>query len=128
MTTASLLGAFYTGRPAAAPNAISHMLWGKRAFRADRADVSHTVLGVSLNAGAMLGWSAVHELLPPATSNAARAAKAAGITALALVVDYVVMPKRLTPGFEERLSLAGLVLVYAAFGWGLFAASGDRAS
>jgi hypothetical protein len=38
------------------------------------------------------------------------------VTAGAYVVDYHLVPKRLTPGFEERLSPGALALVYAALG------------
>src|SRR6187549_3511786 len=65
-TTAAgmLLAALETRKPAAGLNAVSHILWGDRAARADRFDVRHTVAGSVLNAGAMVSWAAVNELLP----------------------------------------------------------------
>ena len=124
---ASVLSALYNGRAAAALNATSHIVWGDRAFRVDRADLSHTLVGVLLNAGAMLSWSVVHELLPEPRSNAARALEAAGVTALAYVTDYHLVPKRLTPGFEERLPPSALALVYLAMGVGFYAAPSPTA-
>lgn len=110
-----------TGRTAAALNATSHIVWGEPAFRADAASVRYTLVGALLNAGAMLAWSAVHELLPEPRSLAARAAKATGVTAASYVTDYYLVPKRLTPGFEERLSGEALALVYVALGLGFLA-------
>lgn len=120
-TTVGLLSTRHTGQPAAALNAVSHMLWGERAFRVDRADLSHTLVGMLLNAGAMLSWSTVHELLPKPRSPFVRVAKAASVSALAYVTDYHVVPKRLTPGFEERLPPSALALVYVALGLGFLA-------
>ena len=50
---------------------------------------------------------------------AALAAGAAGITAVAAVTDFKLIPERLTPGFEHRLSTRSLVLTYALFATGL---------
>jgi hypothetical protein len=42
-------------------------------------------------------------------------AKAGVVAALAYVVDYHIMPRRLSPGFEHRISPPGMVCVYASF-------------
>jgi hypothetical protein len=41
------------------------------------------------------------------------------VTALAAVVDLAIVPKRLTPGFEQRLTRPSITLVYAGFAVGL---------
>jgi hypothetical protein len=41
-------------------------------------------------------------------------------------VDYHVVPRRLTPGFEMRVSKSALALVYAALALGLWASSSLR--
>jgi len=120
--TASILSKLQTGRAASALNATSHIVWGKRAFRVDAADRKHTLVGVALNAGAMLAWCTVYELLPEPRSLPARLVKAAGVSVASYVTDYHVVPKRLTPGFEERLSRHGLAAVYVALGAGLLLA------
>jgi hypothetical protein len=58
----------------------------------------------------------------PTLANAA--VDAAAVTALASVVDLKLVPSRLTPGFERRLSKRGLAMVYLAFGAGLLLAAG----
>ena len=42
-------------------------------------------------------------------------------SAVACFTDYQLTPKRLRPGYEERLSRPSLALVYGAFGLGLAA-------
>jgi hypothetical protein len=38
--------------------------------------------------------------------------------ALAAVVDYQLIPKRLTPGYEHRVSIGAMVAIYAALAAG----------
>lgn len=118
-TTAALclLSSKDTGRPAAALNAVSHILWGDRAAKYDKWDLRHTLTGTALNAGAMGMWSAVHALFPAPRSVLGAARNATLVTALAYVTDYHLVPHRLKPGFEQRLSprsLAGIYGVLAA--------------
>ncbi len=114
---ALLLSAKDTGHPAAALNATSHILWGDQAASVDGADYQHTVVGGALNASAVALWSTIHSLLPKPQSALARLRNAALVAAAAYVTDYYVVPKRLTPGFEKRLSgpsLFGMYLTLAA--------------
>jgi hypothetical protein len=107
-------------RNAAAPiNATSHVLWGDEAGAADAVDLKHTVPGLLINAGAGVFWALVHELLlarSPARDRATAAAAGAAVGALAYVVDYRLIPRRLTPGWELRLSRRGVALGFAALG------------
>jgi hypothetical protein len=99
---------------AAGLNAVSHILWGDEAAKANDWDVQHTVVGGALNASAMAAWSVVHEALPRAHTWWGAALKGALLSAAAYAVDYHVVPKRLTPGFERRLSPTAMVVTYAA--------------
>lgn len=45
--------------------------------------------------------------------------RAAAVTALAAGVDYLLVPRRFTPGFEAHLPRTSIVLVYVAFAAGL---------
>lgn len=129
-TTAATVvcGAIENRSPAGALNAISHIFWGETAAHQDDLSGKYTANGVLLNSAAMIPWAALHHLLfkpqtresHPATA-LARGAVTAGI---AYVVDYHVVPKRLTPGFEKRLSNLSLFGIYAALALAL--ASGDR--
>ncbi len=110
-------------RRASAPiNAISHWFWPEQALRRDAPSWRHTGTGLALHFGSSLLWSSVYGWLRahrqrPALLNAA--ADAAAVSALAAVVDLAVVPERVTPGFEHRLSRPSLVLVYASFAAGL---------
>lgn len=119
-TTAAvvLLSRTNGGSFASGLNAISHMLWGEDAARHDEADVKHTLTGAALNAAAVSGWAALEEAavqkaniprkgLPMLLTSAA-------VSAAAYVTDYFLVPKRLTPGFEKRLSPQSMFVVYAA--------------
>ncbi len=124
-TTAALclLSSRDTGRPAAALNAVSHILWGDAAAKYDAWDIRHTLAGTVLNAGAMGMWSAVHACLPQPRSVLGAARNATIVSALAYVTDYHVVPHRLKPGFEQRLSGKSLFGTYAVLAASLAASS-----
>jgi hypothetical protein len=118
-TTATTAAALFvskteTDHVAAALNATSHILWGDDAAQHDDADLEHTLLGGALNASAMGAWALVNELLPRAHTPLGAVSKGVFVSALAYVTDYVVVPKRLTPGFEKRLSSAGMLTIYGS--------------
>ena len=103
-------------------NAVSHWYWGPRAEHKDGATVKYTLPGYLTHHGASIFWAVVFERLfgHRARRDAATAlATGATVATLAAAVDYTITPKRLTPGFEKRLSVPSLVVVYAAFGVGL---------
>lgn len=114
----SLAGRRETGSYPAPLNATSHIVWGDSAARHDELSAKYTGTGTLLHYGAALFWAALHEALP------GRAPARAAITALtAYVVDYHVVPRRLTPGFELRVSPGALAMVYGALALGLWAGS-----
>src|SRR5215207_1913895 len=57
---ATLCGALEAGHPAAAVNAVSHMLWGDEAMQRNAVSAKYTGLGAALNTAAVAMWSAVH--------------------------------------------------------------------
>ena len=135
-----------TGSGYAALNAISHWLWGPRAYRVDRPTWRHTAPAVAIHQMSSLFWGALFELLlrllrprpAPATNASARhratlsladvAGTAAIVTAVAALTDLRMVPERLTPGFENRLRPGSVALVYVAFGCGLLAIGAWRSS
>jgi|SRR5690606_18648545 len=104
-------------------NSTSHVLWGAEAGRVDGFSARHSLPGLMINAGAGLWWAVVYQKLfgeladrrGPVTALAGGLATAA----LAYVVDYKLVPKRLTPGWELRISDKSLYLSLAAMGIGL---------
>jgi hypothetical protein len=129
---ASALALAFAGRrengAAAAPvNAVSHWVWNREAFRANRPSVRHTVTGLLVHHAASVFWGTLHARawgLRNGHKQAAPAlAGAAAASAVACFVDFRFTPRRFTPGFEHRLSTRSLALVYACFGLGLAAGS-----
>jgi hypothetical protein len=111
-----------TGSTAAGLNATSHILWGEKAFRKDSFDWRHTALGAVLNAGAMASWATAQRLLFPRPRTLLGAAcTGVAVSAIAYVVDYYMVPKRLTPGFEARLTRSGLFTLYGVLAGALAA-------
>ena len=110
-----------TGSHASALNAVSHVLWGEGAARRNAVSAKYTGVGVAANYGASLLWAAFYELLGRGRRRSpARALRdGALVSAAAYVVDYHVVPKRLTPGFELRLPGRALAGIYAALAFGL---------
>ena len=120
----ALCGRRDTGHAAAPVNAPSHWVWGDEAIRRDAADLRHTGLGTAVHWASSVFWGVVFGALRarqprPDAGNAFR--DAAAVAALAALVDLRVVPHRLTPGFERRLSGASVCWVYACFAAGLAA-------
>ena len=121
----ALLGKKNQDSPLGPINAVSHWIYGEKATRKDQASLKYTLPGAIIHYASATMWGVVFEGLfrrvldrkkPVSTLEAA-----AATTAMACFVDYQLTPKRLTPGFEERLSKSDLAIVYAAFGIGLAA-------
>ena len=103
-------------------NATSHVLWGDEAGATDAVDVKHTLPGLLINGGAGIFWAFVHELLLQRMQRPDRAsavASGAAVAALAYVVDYHLIPRRLTPGWELPLSRRSVALGFVALGLSL---------
>lgn len=104
-------------------NAPSHWLFGREALQADRPSWRHTLTGLLIHQGSSMMWGVLYDQLfckQRKNSNvAALAAGAVGFTAAAALVDLKLVPNRLTPGFEHRLSRKSLLITYGAFAAGL---------
>lgn len=111
-------GAFDDGNAVAPVNAVSHIAWGDEAAEQEDASLNYTLSGATLNAVAIASWAAVYELGfgRRARQGNVKAAIVGGVAtaALAYVTDYYIVPKRLTPGFEKRLSSPSMLAVYVA--------------
>lgn len=108
-------------------NATSHIVWGDSAARVDRPTLKHTLVGVVINAGASIFWGAIFEkFFGRAVQRRGVPAAVAGsvVTAgAAYVTDYYLVPRRLTPGYEKRVSPRSLFLIYGVLAVGIAAGS-----
>lgn len=114
-----------TGSVFAPTNAISHWLWGERAMRRDGPSLRYTLVGYVIHHCSATFWAVLYERCLGdrlARGDPLLALQTAAATsALASLVDYQLIPRRVNPGFEQRLSRPSLALVYGAFGLGLAA-------
>lgn len=102
-------------RHAARPmNAVAHIHDGGPPAARDRGG-RNTVVGFAIHTVASIWWALVLELLPKEERGKLGAAL---ISAVAFLVDYGVVPRRLRPGFERHLSSISLFAVYAALAAG----------
>jgi hypothetical protein len=150
-TAASLAGKCEEGSYAAPLNATSHILWGDEAASKDRASLKYTLTGFLLNHGSAIFWAWFYEKLFGARVAGAAASSyangranggangrrtkgrtatpslaqpilgAAAVAASAYVIDYHLIPKRFTPGFEKRVSGKSLAAIFATLAMGLAA-------
>jgi len=118
------------GRPLAPINAVTHCIWPRRALQASGFSVRHTVAGLAIHQAAAVFWAVGFEALlrrwvatAPREQPLVTGATAAATAMTAYVVDYHVVPKRLTPGFEAHLSRRSLAAVYVTLGVALLAAA-----
>jgi hypothetical protein len=114
-----------SGSMFAGANAISHWLWGDKAFHRDVPSWKYTLVGYGIHHASSLFWATIFEQVAGKVldrkSVAGTAAAAAAAAATACFVDYQLTPQRLKPGYEERVSKKSLALVYGAFAVGLAA-------
>lgn len=120
-----------TGSPYTCLNATSHWVWGDRAAGHLEPSLRHTALGYLIHHGASCFWGVLYERALGERMDAfpakAKIITGLGAAAFACVVDYRLVPQRLSPGFELRLSRPSITAGYLAFGLGLALAGMARA-
>jgi len=109
-------------RPWQPLNGTSHWLWGEEAGAVTRLDARHTGIGLATNQGAAMFWGAIFGgwlAARPPRSRIALFRDASLLTMIAGLVDYGLVPKRLTPGWELAVSRKSVAATFAAMGLGL---------
>jgi hypothetical protein len=113
----ALAGHRDTGSAVAPINATSHIAWGESAGRVEKVNARHTLVGLALNVGACVFWATFFERWFGRAVARGEVGKAmlggAAVAAAAYVTDYHVVPRRLTPGWESRISPRSLATTYA---------------
>lgn len=115
-------GARQNGSAVAPINAVSHWLWGDESLRVDRPTLRHTLAGYLTQHAASIFWATLYSRIwgHRDTAKQLPQAVAGGVatSAIAYIVDYQLIPKRLTPGYEHRVSTGAMVAIYAALAAG----------
>ncbi len=134
-TAASVQGKRETGSYYAPLNATSHIIWGDKAALQDTPSLKYTLTGFLLNHGSTIFWALFYEKLlgrrraerdrgeglSAPTPVAEPILYAATVTTAAYIIDYHLIPKRFTPGFEKRLSAKSLATIFVTLAIGLAA-------
>ena len=119
----AILGKSELDRTAAPVNGPSQWIWGRHAPFQNRFSWQYTVVGYAIHHAASVFWAIFHEKhleqLDPEEGSGALIVPAIVTTAAAYVIDFYVVPKRLSAGFEQRLSKGALFIVYGTFALGL---------
>ncbi len=126
VTTAALAAmAKAEGKGALQPtNSTSHWLHGDHSGQVRSLDLKYTGVGYATHHASAIFWALPFEAWlaarPPRSAGGifARAAAVAGIAAL---VDYALVPKRVTPGWEEVLPPRDIAAAFGALAVGLAA-------
>jgi hypothetical protein len=134
-TAALVEGKRETGSYYAPLNATSHIIWGDEAALQNSPSLKYTLTGFLLNHASAIFWALFYERLfcrhraahdrGEVCATAAPLAEpilgAATVTTAAYIIDYHLIPKRFTPGFEKRLSAKSLATIFATLAIGLAA-------
>ncbi len=104
-------------------NATSHWLHGKRAGRVRKADAAHTLVGYLTHHASAIFWAYFLERWLGSRRRGVLAVvpRAAAMSGIAAAVDYGVVPRRLTPGWEHVVSNHSLKIAYVVMGLALAA-------
>lgn len=117
-TAALMLLARAEGRGVLQPtNATSHWLHGDTAGWVRRADAEHTAVGYATHHASALFWALPFEAwlaTRPPRPPLQLLREASVMAAIAAAVDYGLVPKRLTPGWETVLSRRSVAVTFAA--------------
>lgn len=101
------------GRSVAQPlNATAHWVYGPASARVRSADLRHTLAGILTHYGTSVLWALVFELSKGRAPGRTSLTPAAWTSLLAAVVDYGLVPKRLTPGWELVLPRRPIAFTY----------------
>ncbi len=99
-------------------NATSHWLHGNRAGRVRKADAAHTLVGYLTHHASAIFWAYFLERWLGSRRRGILAVlpRAAAMSGIAAAVDYGVVPRRLTPGWEHVVSNRSLKTAYVVLG------------
>lgn len=103
-------------------NATSHWLNGPGAGRVRELDVAHTAIGYATHHASCVFWALPFEWWLSSRRERSAAEVLGGAVAvagIAAVVDYGIVPKRLTPGWELTVSQRSVAVTFGAMALGL---------
>lgn len=116
------LSARHTGSPFSGTNSESHGIWGEKAKEQRGLSKRYTATGFAIHHASSIFWASFFERSLNGKRRPAEIAKNAALTAAgAAAFDYLLMPRRLQPGFEANLSSRSMVSTFISIAVGLAA-------
>ncbi|MEJ7810982.1 MAG: hypothetical protein WKG32_11285 [Gemmatimonadaceae bacterium] len=112
-TAGALIGfGIARGAPFQPLNTVAHMVFGTRAHLMDQFDPLVTPVALALHVTSVTVWGLVFAQLGGRLRSWRLVAAAAVFAGIAYIVDYHLVPRRFTPGFETFLSSAEIGAIY----------------
>ncbi len=109
----ALVAQWQSRHPVRVVNSTSHWWLGDEGARTAAVDARHTVTGFAIHSAASLLWAAVFEAVRETGPRRPLWTDAVALSALAALVDYAIVPRRLTPGWEKVVTPGGIACAYA---------------
>jgi hypothetical protein len=124
-TAGALVGfGWARGAPLQPLNAVAHVLVGSRAFYVRGVHPLVTPAGMLVHIVSLVAWGMLFSLASGRARGAAAWVMAFVFATLVAVIDFVVLPERLSPGFETMLSTGEVIAVYGVMGAAMGLAAG----
>lgn len=113
-TAGALVGfGWVRGAPLQPLNTIAHVLLGSRAFYVRGLDPLVSLAGILVHMVSLVVWGVVFSLVVRASRGVWLWVGALAFTVLVAVFDFLILPARLSPGFETVLTRGEVIMVYA---------------
>jgi hypothetical protein len=126
-TAGALVGfGWVRGSPLQPLNTIAHVVLGTRAFYVRDAHPLVTSAGIVVHVLSMVAWGALFSIGVRRSRGIRVWVGALVLTALAAVLDFVLLPPRFSPGFETVLTPGEIIIVYAVMAASLGIAAAMR--
>ncbi len=124
-TAGALVGfGWARGAPVHPLNTVAHILVGSRAFDIRAVHPLVTPAGIFVHALSLVAWGILLSLVLGRARGARALAIAFVFAAAVALIDFVVLPERLSPGFESMLTRGEVVVVYGVMAVAMAVAAG----
>ena len=113
-TAGALVGfGWVRGTPVQPLNTLAHIVVGSRAFHVRNVDPLVTTMGMGVHVISLVVWGVLFSLARARARGMRLWATALVFAVLVAVFDFLVVPDRLSPGFDAMLTRGELIVLYA---------------
>jgi hypothetical protein len=123
-TAGALVGfGWVRGTPVQPLNTLAHIVVGSRAFHVRSVDPVVTTMGMAVHVLSIVVWGLLFSLALARARGVRLWATALVFAAIVAVLDLVVVPDRLSPGFDAMLTRGELIVLYGIMAMAMAAAA-----